>query len=46
MKEKVPFYQEKKKKNPFVKATSTGGATLWRPDFEHKGRRQTKICHT
>lgn len=45
MKEEVPFYQEKKK-NPSVKATSTGGATRWRPDFEHKGRRQTKICHT
>ena len=45
MKEEVPFYQEKIK-NPSVKATSTGGATRWRPDFEHKGRRQTKICHT
>ena len=43
---KSTILSRKEKKNPFVKATSTGGATLWRPDFEHKGRRQTKICHT
>ena len=38
---KVPFCQEKKS---FVKANSTGGTPRWRPDFEQRSRRQTKIC--
>ena len=44
-KERVPFCQEKGK-NFFVKATSSSGASRWRPDFEQRIRRQTKICHT
>ena len=43
--ERVPFCQEKKK-NSSVKAISTDGAPRWRPDFEQRSRRQTKICHT
>ena len=43
-KERVPFCQEQKKS--LVKATGTGGAPRWHPDFEQRGRRQTKICHT
>ena len=43
-KERVPFCQEKKKS--FVKATGTGGALRWRPDFEQRSRLLTKICHT
>ena len=43
-KERVPFCQEKEK--IFVKATSSSGASRWRPDFEQRIRRQTKICHT
>ena len=42
-KERVPFCQEKKKKC-FVKVTE--GTPSWRPDFEQRSRRQTKICHT
>ena len=30
----------------FVKATGTGGAPRWRPDFKQRSRCQTKICHT
>ena len=33
-------------KKTLVKATGTGGAPRWHPDFEQRGRRQTKICHT
>ena len=32
-KERVPICQEKKKTS-FVKATGTGGAPRWRPEFE------------
>ena len=35
----------RKEKRSFVKATGTGGAPRWRPDFEQRSRRQTKICH-
>ena len=41
-KERVPFWQE----NSFVKATGTGRAPRWRPDFEQRSRCQTKIFHT
>ena len=36
----------KRRNNSSVKATGTGGAPRWRPDFEQRSRRQTKICHT
>ena len=36
----------RKEKNSFVKATSTGVAPRWRPDFEQRSHRQIKICHT
>ena len=36
----------RKETNSFVKATGTGGAPRWRPDFKQRSRRQTKICHT
>ena len=39
------YYSVKKKKS-FVKANSTGGTPRWRPDFEQRSRRQTKICRT
>ena len=35
-----------KEQNSFVKAISTDGAFRWRPDFEQRCRRLTKICHT
>ena len=34
----------RKEKKSFVKVT--GGTPRWRPDFEQRSRRQTKICHT
>ena len=36
----------RKEKRSFVKATGIGGAPRWRPDFEQRSRRQTKIGHT
>ena len=36
----------RKEKRSFVEATGTGGAPRWRPDFEQRSRRQTKIGHT
>lgn len=35
----------KRRNNSSVKATGTGGAPRWRPGFEQRSRRQTKICH-
>ena len=35
----------RKEKRSFVEATGIGGAPRWRPDFEQRSRRQTKICH-
>ena len=37
---------KKRKRTSLVKATGTGGAPCWRPDFEQRSRRQTKIYHT
>ena len=37
---------KKRKSTSFVKATRTGGAPRWRPDFEQRSRHQTKIYHT
>ena len=34
----------RKEKKSFVKVTE--GTPRWRPDFEQRSRRQTKICHT
>ena len=39
-KERVPF---EKRKN-FV--TGAGGAPRWHPDFDQRGRRHSKVCHT
>ena len=36
----------KRKRTSLVKAIGTGGAPCWRPDFEQRSRRQTKIYHT
>ena len=43
---KKEYRSVKRRKNIFVKATSSSGASRWRPDFEQRIRRQTKICHT
>ena len=37
---------KKRKRTSLVKVTGTGGAPCWRPDFEQRSRRQTKIYHT
>ena len=42
--EGVLFCHEKKKNSP-VKATDTGGAPRWCPDFEQRSRRRTKTCN-
>ena len=44
--ERKSTIQSRKEKNSFVKATSTGVAPRWRPDFELRSHRQIKICHT
>ena len=43
---KKEYHSDKKRKKSFVKATGTGGALRWRPDFEQRSRLLTKICHT
>ena len=43
---KKEYRSVKRRKKIFVKATSSSGASRWRPDFEQRIRRQTKICHT
>ena len=43
---KKEYHSVKKRKKSFVKATGTGGALRWRPDFEQRSRLLTKICHT
>ena len=43
---KKECHSVKNRKKSLVKATGTGGAPRWHPDFEQRGRRQTKICHT
>ena len=43
---KKEYYSVKKGKKSFVKATGTGRALRWRPDFEQRSRLLTKICHT
>ena len=43
-KERVPFCREKK--ISFVKETCNDEAPRWRPYFEQRSRRPTKICHT
>ena len=45
-KRKKEYRSVKRRKKIFVKATSSSGASRWRPDFEQRIRRQTKICHT
>ena len=44
-KEREPFRQEKEN-NPLWKRLVLVGAPCWRPGFEQRSRRQTKICHT
>ena len=39
-----PLYKKGKKNSP-VKATDTGGAPRWCPDFEQRSRRRTKTCN-
>ena len=43
-KERVPFC--KKRKISFVIETCNDEAPRWRPYFEQRSRRPTKICHT
>ena len=42
--EESPLYKKGKKNSP-VKATDTGGAPRWCPDFEQRSRRRTKTCN-
>ena len=41
---KKEYHSVKKRKKSFVKATGTGGALRWRPDFEQRSRLLTKLA--
>ena len=43
---KKEYHSVKKRKISFVKETCNVGAPRWRPYFEQRSRRPTKLCHT